>query len=165
MEQGEVLAFLGPNGAGKTTTIRMLSGIISPTRGYGVVAGHRTDSDSEKLHEAVGLLTESPGFYDGLTARRNLGFYARFYLGLARYAQDRPVEAEVDFKASLGLRLLPEGASFSRGDVHLMLGKVYQENLNRPDLALHHFKKVLEIWPDHPQREGLRAVIQYLSQR
>lgn len=82
MEQGEVLAFLGPNGAGKTTTIRMLSGIISPTTGYGIVAGHRTDEDTEKLHESVGLLTESPGFYDGLTARRNLEFFARFYPGL-----------------------------------------------------------------------------------
>jgi ABC-2 type transport system ATP-binding protein len=82
MEKGEVLAFLGPNGAGKTTTIRMLAGIIQPTNGYAVIAGHSTDGEIEKLHEAVGLLTETPGFYDGLTARWNLEFYARFYDGL-----------------------------------------------------------------------------------
>lgn len=77
--EGEVLGFLGPNGAGKTTTIRMLAGIISPTLGYAVVAGRRTDGNVEELHEAIGLLTETPGFYDHLTARRNLEFYAGFY--------------------------------------------------------------------------------------
>jgi ABC-2 type transport system ATP-binding protein len=77
--EGEVLGFLGPNGAGKTTTIRMLAGIISPTSGYAVVAGRRTDGNVEELHEAIGLLTETPGFYDHLTARRNLEFYAGFY--------------------------------------------------------------------------------------
>jgi ABC-2 type transport system ATP-binding protein len=82
MEKGEVLAFLGPNGAGKTTTIRMLSGIIAPTSGYAVVAGYRTDKEVEKIHESIGLLTETPGFYDALTARWNLEFFAGFYIGL-----------------------------------------------------------------------------------
>ena len=77
--KGEVLAFLGPNGAGKTTTIRMLSGIIAPTSGYGIVAGFRTDKDIEKLHEVTGLLTETPGFYNRLSARFNLEYYANFY--------------------------------------------------------------------------------------
>jgi len=80
--EGEVLAFLGPNGAGKTTTIRMLSGIISPTAGYAVVAGRRIDEDVERLHEVIGLLTETPGFYHNLSARYNLEFYARFYNNL-----------------------------------------------------------------------------------
>jgi ABC-2 type transport system ATP-binding protein len=85
--EGEVLAFLGPNGAGKTTTIRILSGIISPTSGYAVVAGHRTDREADSLHEVIGLLTETPGFYDQLSARRNLEFYAGFYPGLNVSAQ------------------------------------------------------------------------------
>ena len=82
MSEGEVLAFLGPNGAGKTTTIRMLAGIISSTAGYAVVAGQRTDGEVEKLHEVIGLLTETPGFYDSLSARRNLEYYAGFYANL-----------------------------------------------------------------------------------
>jgi ABC-2 type transport system ATP-binding protein len=82
MSEGEVLAFLGPNGAGKTTTIRMLAGIISSTSGYAVVAGQRTDGEVEKLHEVIGLLTETPGFYDSLSARRNLEYYAGFYANL-----------------------------------------------------------------------------------
>jgi ABC-2 type transport system ATP-binding protein len=79
VSQGEVLGFLGPNGAGKTTTIRMLAGIIAPTSGYAVVAGERTDKNIETLHEQIGLLTETPGFYERLSARRNLEFFAGFY--------------------------------------------------------------------------------------
>lgn len=79
VEKGEVLGFLGPNGAGKTTTIRMLSGIIAPTSGYAVIGGFRTDESIEQLHEVIGLLTESPGFYDRLSAYRNLEYYAGFY--------------------------------------------------------------------------------------
>jgi len=79
VNKGEILGFLGPNGAGKTTTIRMLAGIIAPIRGYAVVAGIRTDKEVERLHEVIGLLTESPGFYERLTARDNLLYFARFY--------------------------------------------------------------------------------------
>jgi ABC-2 type transport system ATP-binding protein len=79
VESGEVLGFLGPNGAGKTTTIRMLAGIIRPTGGEAVVAGHRIDRDVEKLHEVIGMLTETPGLYSRLSARRNLEYFADFY--------------------------------------------------------------------------------------
>ncbi len=79
IESGEVLGFLGPNGAGKTTTIRMLAGMIAPTKGHAIVAGHRTDRDVEQLHEVIGMLTQMPGLYDRLSARRNLGYFASFY--------------------------------------------------------------------------------------
>jgi ABC-2 type transport system ATP-binding protein len=79
VEEGEILGFLGPNGAGKTTTIRMLAGIITPTSGFAEIFGRRTDDDIERLHEVIGLLTETPGFYDKLSARRNLEFFAGFY--------------------------------------------------------------------------------------
>jgi len=83
----EVLGFLGPNGAGKTTTIRMLSGLIAPTSGEATVAGIRTDREPEALHEVIGVLTESPGFYERLSARRNLEYFAAFYSGLDVAAQ------------------------------------------------------------------------------
>jgi ABC-2 type transport system ATP-binding protein len=81
VEEGEVLGFLGPNGAGKTTTIRMLAGIIAPTSGFAEIAGQRTDGEVERLHEVIGLLTETPGFYEKLSATRNLHYFASFYAG------------------------------------------------------------------------------------
>jgi len=87
VEAGEVLGFLGPNGAGKTTTIRILAGMIAPTKGYAIVAGHRTDRDVEQLHETVGMLTQTPGLYDRLSARRNLEYFASFYPSIESQSQ------------------------------------------------------------------------------
>lgn len=87
VEAGEVLGFLGPNGAGKTTTIRMLAGMIAPTKGYAIVASHRTDGDVEQLHEVVGMLTQTPGLYDRLSAKRNLEYFAGFYRSIESQSQ------------------------------------------------------------------------------
>lgn len=87
VEAGEVLGFLGPNGAGKTTTIRILAGMIAPTKGYAIVAGHRTDQDVDQLHEVVGMLTQAPGLYDRLSARRNLEYFASFYPSIQSQSQ------------------------------------------------------------------------------
>jgi ABC-2 type transport system ATP-binding protein len=87
VEAGEVLGFLGPNGAGKTTTIRILAGMIAPTKGYAIVDGHRTEQDVEKLHEIVGMLTQSPGLYERLSARRNLEYFASFYPSIESQSQ------------------------------------------------------------------------------
>jgi ABC-2 type transport system ATP-binding protein len=87
VEAGEVLGFLGPNGAGKTTTIRMLAGMIAPTKGHAMVAGYRTDRDIEQLHEVIGILTETPGFYSRLSAKRNLEYFAGFYSSIQSPSQ------------------------------------------------------------------------------
>ena len=79
VKKGEVLSFLGPNGAGKTTTVRMLTGIIAPTSGDAVVSGIRINQNVEQLHRVIGLLTETPGFYNRLNANFNLEYYANFY--------------------------------------------------------------------------------------
>ncbi len=90
--RGEVLAFLGPNGAGKTTTIRMLAGMIAPTGGRATVCGLEVDRQPELLHESIGLLTETPGFYEWMSARDNLLFFARFYPISAQASVDRQLQ-------------------------------------------------------------------------
>ncbi len=81
---GEIVALLGPNGAGKTTTIRMLAGLIPPSRGEITLQGvPLTSASADTLRQHVGLLTESPGLWDRLTVRLNLLTYARLY-GLSR---------------------------------------------------------------------------------
>jgi ABC-2 type transport system ATP-binding protein len=111
VEEGEVLGFLGPNGAGKTTTIRMLAGIIAPTAGYALVDGLNPSSAPEAVHETIGLLTESPGFYSRLSARRNLEYFAGFYPGL-----DVPAQVEKYLKAmDLWDRKEDKVGTFSKG--------------------------------------------------
>jgi ABC-2 type transport system ATP-binding protein len=79
VREGEVFAFLGPNGAGKTTTVRMLSCLIAPTSGEAYIGGFRVGKDDVKIRNIVGILTESPGLYERLSAERNLDFFARLY--------------------------------------------------------------------------------------
>ena len=76
---GEVFGFLGPNGAGKTTTIRMLTGLIAPTSGSASVLEYEIGRDDDRIRRNVGILTETPGMYDRLSAHRNLAIFARLY--------------------------------------------------------------------------------------
>lgn len=110
VSEGEILGFLGPNGAGKTTTIRMLAGIIAPTKGYAMVAGIRPDKEPERLHEVIGLLTETPGFYQRLSAKDNLLYFAKFY----DIEQDIQVDKYLKMMGLWGRRT-DKLATFSKG--------------------------------------------------
>src|SRR6266511_1704606 len=76
VRRGEIYGFLGPNGAGKTTTLRMLVGLVRPTRGSARVLGGRP-GDASVLRR-VGALIEGPGFYPYLSGRDNLRVLARY---------------------------------------------------------------------------------------
>ena len=76
---GEIFGILGPNGAGKTTSVRMLSGLIAPSEGTARINGLELGPDSQRIRAITGILTESPGLHDKLTARQNLGYYGRLY--------------------------------------------------------------------------------------
>ena len=86
---GEIVGLLGPNGAGKTTTLRMLAGILAPTSGTALVDGLDPAKEPERVHESIGFLTESPGFYERLSAERNLAYFAAFYGGVDAHAAAR----------------------------------------------------------------------------
>ena len=75
--EGEVFGFLGPNGAGKTTTMRMLTCLVGPTSGQAWVNGCQVGQDDTDIRRSVGILTESPGLYDRLSAQKNLTIFAR----------------------------------------------------------------------------------------
>ena len=79
VRQGEVFGFLGPNGAGKTTTVRMLTTLIGPTSGAATVNGFRVGRDDTDIRRCTGILTETPGMYDRLSAEKNLTIFARLY--------------------------------------------------------------------------------------
>ena len=81
IEDGKVFGFIGPNGAGKTTTIRMITTLISPTSGTVLVDGLdvRDPQQALEIRSRVGLLPETPGLYETLSAYRNLDFYGALY--------------------------------------------------------------------------------------
>jgi len=76
--QDEFFGFLGPNGAGKTTTIRMLTGIIEPDNGEITIAGNAYPNLKPILH-LIGVVPESRGFYEWMTAKEYLLFFAQLY--------------------------------------------------------------------------------------
>ena len=77
LRPGEVFGFLGPNGAGKTTTIRMLVGLIKPTRGSVTICGHDIRREFEKAMRCIGCIVENPDLYRFMTGRENLEHFAR----------------------------------------------------------------------------------------
>jgi ABC-2 type transport system ATP-binding protein len=79
VRRGEVLGLLGPNGAGKTTTVRVLTALIAPTEGRAWVDGLDVTEHPEAVRGRVGILTETPGLYDKLSATANLEFFGRLY--------------------------------------------------------------------------------------
>ncbi len=79
VNEGEVFGFLGPNGAGKTTTVRMLTSLIGPTKGSAEVGGFALGKQDIGIRRSVGILTETPGMYERLSAEKNLSIFAKLY--------------------------------------------------------------------------------------
>lgn len=81
VEAGKLYGFLGPNGAGKSTTIKMLTGLLAPTRGTMRILGQEM-ADADKAREVkrrVGVVPEELALFDNLTAREYLTFIGRVY--------------------------------------------------------------------------------------
>jgi len=89
--KSEIFGFLGPNGAGKTTTIRMLATIISPNSGNITIDGRDSKENGEYIRSIIGILTESPGMYEKISAYDNLDYFSRFY-GLSEEGRRKNIE-------------------------------------------------------------------------
>src|SRR6202167_3690644 len=111
VNEGEAFGFLGPNGAGKTTTLKLLMGLIFPTSGSAQVRG-RPIADVG-MHREIGYMPEQPYFYDYLTARELLDYFARFfgYSGAEREERIKKFLERVGLAGSADVQL----RKFSKG--------------------------------------------------
>ncbi|NJD68958.1 MAG: ABC transporter ATP-binding protein [candidate division NC10 bacterium] len=77
--RGELFGLVGPDGGGKTTTLRMLAGILTPTGGDAIVAGHSVRKEPEALKNRIAYMSQRFGLYGDLTVLENLHFYADLF--------------------------------------------------------------------------------------
>jgi len=130
VKEGEIFGYLGPNGAGKTTTIKCLLGLIFPDEGTIAIFGQ--PHLSARARQVLGFLPENPYFYDYLTAREFLAFYADLF-GLGRNVKEERIGRLlklVGLERAADLRL----RKFSRG----MLQRIglAQALINDPKLVI-----------------------------
>jgi ABC-2 type transport system ATP-binding protein len=126
VRKGEIYGFLGLNGAGKTTTIRMLLGMINPTKGKAFINGKEVHSGRTDLWKEIGYLVEIPYSYPDLTVRENLEIIRQL-----RHMNDKNVVASVIDKLRLTQYANRKAKNLSLGNAQrLGLAKALIHNPN-----------------------------------
>jgi ABC-2 type transport system ATP-binding protein len=130
VRHNEVFGLLGPNGSGKTTTLKMLLGLLYPTKGRAVVLGG--DGADPKINARIGFLPEESYLYTYLNARETLDFYGRLF-GLPGKVRKMRIEALLDM---VGLKAAANRAvgTFSKGMARRI--GLAQALINDPELLI-----------------------------
>lgn len=152
--QGEVYGLLGPNGAGKTTTLRMILGLLPPTKGDVKVHGCQVSEEPLRVKRLIGLVSASAGLYQWLTPREMLRYFAIGF-GMTAEKADQRIH-ELSHRMELGDYL-------DRRCATLSTGQTQRVNLAR---ALVHDPSVVLL--DEPTRGldvvGAKVVIDFVQQ-
>jgi ABC-2 type transport system ATP-binding protein len=130
VQKGSICAFLGQNGAGKTTTLRMLLGMMRPSRGAGHILGLRIDDEAEsvRIRERVAFVAEDKRLYDYMTVRQILRFTKSFFPGW-RTDRESDLLRRLDLPLGCKIRKLSKGMrtklalllAFARGSEFFIL--------------------------------------------
>jgi len=126
----EVFGLLGPNGSGKTTTLKMLLGLLYPTKGKALVLGG--DGADPKINTRIGFLPEESYLYRYLNARETLDFYGRLF-GLPAKVRKMRIEALLDMVGLKAVANRPVG-TYSKGMARRI--GLAQALINDPDLLI-----------------------------
>ena len=130
VRHNEVFGLLGPNGSGKTTTLKMLLGLLYPTKGRALVLGG--DGADPKINARIGFLPEESYLYRYLNARETLDFYGRLF-GLSAKVRKMRIEALLDMVGLMAVANRPVG-TFSKGMARRI--GLAQALINDPDLLI-----------------------------
>jgi ABC-2 type transport system ATP-binding protein len=130
MYRGEAFGFLGPNGAGKSTVVKILTGLVEPTKGTVRVLGQPISNLEMRRH--IGYLPELPTFHRWLRAREFLAFHGRLY-GMRGALLEKRCHEVLELVGLAGRENQKLG-TFSKGMMQRI--GLAQAILNRPDLVL-----------------------------
>jgi ABC-2 type transport system ATP-binding protein len=130
IQTNEVFGLLGPNGSGKSTTIKMLLGLLHPTKGHSLIFGG--DGADPRINKRVGFLPEESYLYRYLNPRETLDFYGKLF-GLPRGVRRERTEALLDM---VGLKAVASRSvgTFSKGMARRI--GLAQALINDPDLLI-----------------------------
>jgi ABC-2 type transport system ATP-binding protein len=130
VQHNEVFGLLGPNGSGKTTALKLLLGLLHPTKGRALVLGG--DGADPKINARIGFLPEESYLYRYLNARETLDFYGRLF-GLPARVRKMRIEALLDMVGLTAVANRPVG-TFSKGMARRI--GLAQALINDPDLLI-----------------------------
>ncbi|MCB2308337.1 ATP-binding cassette domain-containing protein [Clostridium estertheticum] len=135
--EGDICGFIGPNGAGKTTIIKMITGLITPTKGKIFIKSINVIKDREKALTKVGALVESPIFFNYMTGRKNLQNLARLNFEMNRKKQLEKVEEVLEI---VGLKTKDEDRGADKVKTYSLGMKqrlgIAQALLNNPKIVI-----------------------------
>jgi ABC-2 type transport system ATP-binding protein len=149
LEAGELFGLIGHNGAGKTTTFKLLLGLLRPSAGTVRFAGRPLDATARR---AIGFLPEHPYFYDYLTVREALAFYAQLYGLRGATARQRVAEVlrdlQLERKEHATLRTLSKGTLQRLGVAQAIVARPQLLILDEPMSGLdpagrHHMRELI----------------------
>ena len=129
IETGDIVALIGPNGAGKTSLMKLILGLLLPSKGKIFIKGKKLDKQNRHhLIHGIGALIEKPAFYGFMTVGQNIKLHARMYeasdqqidhivsiLDLKKHLNLKSSKLSFGFKQRLGLAIA------MMGDCHLLL--------------------------------------------
>nr|WP_298373967.1 ABC transporter ATP-binding protein [uncultured Halomonas sp.] len=137
VHQGEVLALLGHNGAGKTTAMKLILGLIAPSEGELRVFGAAPNgSAANQLRQRLGFLPENVGFYEQLTGREVLDYFARLKRVDRRQIDDRLEQVGLGDASRRRVKTYSKGMRQRLGLAQALLGEPQLLLLDEPTTGL-----------------------------